>query len=181
MTKALEPIWLTKAETATRLRTRIEKVLDWAKVSGYRDGENPARWRGHLDKVLPANPKSKRVKHLAALPFKDVPAFMQALRQQEGNGARGLEFTILTGARTGEVLAATWSEIDLANKLWIVPAERMKGGKMHRVPLSVAALDVLKKAERRKTARSSFRAPGRGSRSQIWRCCRRCAAWDVAI
>lgn len=162
VTKALEPIWLTKAETATRLRTRIEKVLDWAKVSGYRDGENPARWRGHLDKVLPANPKSKRVKHLAALPFKDVPAFMQALRQQEGNGACALEFTILTGARTGEVLGATWSEIDLANKLWIVPAERMKGGKVHRVPLSVAALDVLKKADKARDGPFIFRGARKG-------------------
>jgi integrase len=148
VTNALQPIWLTKAETATRLRTRIEKVLDWAKVSGYRDGENPARWRGHLDKVLPANPKSKRVKHLAALPFREIGAFMQALKEEDGNAARALEFTILTAARTGEVLGAQWSEIDLANKLWVVPAERMKAGKAHRVPLSPAALDVLKKMDK---------------------------------
>ena len=150
VTKALEPIWLTKAETATRLRTRIEKVLDWAKVSGYRDGENPARWRGHLDKVLPANPKSKRVKHLAALPFNEIGAFMQALKAMDGNGARALEFTVLTAARSGEVLGAQWSEIDLANKLWTVPGERMKAGKAHRVPLSPAALDLLRKMDKLK-------------------------------
>jgi integrase len=145
--KALQPIWLTKAETATRLRTRIERILDWARVSGYREGENPARWRGHLDHVLPKNPKSKRVQHLAALPFKEIGAFKQALKAEEGNAARALEFTILTAARTGEVLGAQWSEIDLANKLWIIPAVRMKAGKVHRVPLSPAALDLLRKME----------------------------------
>lgn len=148
VTKALQPIWLTKGETASRLRTRIERVLDWAKVSGYREGENPARWRGHLENVLPKNPKSKRVEHLAALPFKDISAFMQALKAMEGMAARALEFTILTAARTGEVLGARWEEIDFAEKLWIVPASRMKTGKVHRVPLSPAAHELLRKMEK---------------------------------
>lgn len=158
VTKALQPVWLTKAETATRLRARIEKILDWAKVSGYREGENPARWRGHLANVLPANPKGKRVKHLAALPFKEVAAFMRDLKGREGIGPRALEFTILTAARTGEVLGAQWDEVDFAQKLWIVPAARMKTGKQHRVPLSPAALDVLRKMS--KTKDGPFIFPG---------------------
>jgi integrase len=160
--KALQPIWLTKAETATRLRTRVERILDWARVSGYREGENPARWRGHLDHVLPKNPKSKRVKHLAALPFKDVGAFMRALRGMAGNAPRALEFTILTAARTGEVLGAQWSEIDLVNKLWIVPAVRMKAGKVHRVPLSSVALDLLRKMEKVKNGPFIFSGARKG-------------------
>ena len=141
--KILEPIWTTKPETASRLRGRIESVLDWAKVRGYCKGENPARWRGHLDKLLPARSKVRRVEHHAALAYADMPDFMEALRQQEGTAARALEFTILTAARTGETIGATWGEIDMAEKVWIVPAGRMKAGREHRVPLSPRALAIL--------------------------------------
>lgn len=142
--KALEPIWRTKPETASRLRGRIEAVLDWAAARGYRQGENPARWRGHLAKLLPAGEKVRAVKHHAALPYADLPGFLVELRKQEGIAARALEFTILTGARTGEVIGALPAEIDRAAKVWTVPAERMKAGKEHRVPLTSAALAVLK-------------------------------------
>ena len=141
--KALEPIWTTKPETASRLRGRIEAVLDWAAVRGYRTGDNPARWRGHLDALLPAKTKVRRVKHHEALPYAQMPAFMTELREQEGIGPRALEFTILTVGRTGEVIGATWSEIDLDSRIWTVPAERMKAGREHRVPLSEPALSIL--------------------------------------
>ena len=142
--KAIEPIWNGKTETASRLRGRIEVVLDWAKVRSYRDGENPARWRGHLDKLLPARSKVRKVKHHAALAFDDLSGFMKSLRGQIGVAARALEFAILTAARTGEVLGAKWSEIDLGEKVWTVPAERMKAGREHRVPLSARAIEILK-------------------------------------
>lgn len=146
--KVLGPIWETRTETATRVRGRIEKVLDWATVSKYRQGENPARWRGHLDKLL-ANPsKVVKVAHHPALPWRDMGAFMAALRAQEGVAARALEFVILAAARSGEVRGATWEEIDLGAHLWIVPAERMKAKKEHRVPLSRSALALLKKLPR---------------------------------
>jgi integrase len=140
--KVLEPIWTTKPETAKRVRGRIEAVLDWARVREYRTGENPARWRGHLDKVLPAHSKDE-VKHHAALPYGELPGFMIALREQQGVAARALEFTILTAARTGETIGARWSEISLAEKVWIVPAGRMKAKKEHRIPLSARALAIL--------------------------------------
>lgn len=139
----LEPIWRTKTETASRLRGRIESVLDWATARGYRDGLNPARWRGHLDKLLPAPAKVTKVDHHTALPVGDIGAFMVRLRAAEGTGARALEFAILTAARSGEVRGATWAEVDRDAKVWIVPGERMKAGKEHRVPLSDAALQVL--------------------------------------
>jgi integrase len=141
--KILEPIWTTKTETASRVRGRIESVLNWATVRGYRTGENPARWRGHLDKLLGAPTKVTRVEHHAALDVDAVPGFISALRQQKGNGARALEFAILTAARSGEVRGATWDEIDLQTGIWIVPGVRMKAGKEHRVPLSPAALKLL--------------------------------------
>jgi integrase len=141
--KALEAIWAIKPETASRVRGRIEAVLDWAKARGYREGENPARWRGHLDKLLPARRKVRKVEHHAALPYVELPAFMADLRQREGMAARALEFAILTAARTGEVLGAEWSEIDFDAKLWTVPADRMKGRRQHRVPLSYRALEIL--------------------------------------
>lgn len=142
--KVLEPIWKAKPETASRLRGRIEAVLDWAKVRGYRDGENPARWRGHLDKLLPARAKVKKVQHHAAIRFDELAGFMAALRAENGTAARALEFAILTAARTGEVIGAKWHEIDLGEKIWTVPAERMKAGKEHRVPLSARAIAILK-------------------------------------
>ena len=141
--RAIEPIWSVKPETAGRLRGRIEKVWDWAKGRGYCQGENPARWRGHLELQLPAKSKVKKVVHHAALPFAEIGAFMPALQKQEGVAARALEFTILTAARTSETLDATWAEFDLAAATWTIPAERMKGGKPHRVPLSASALATL--------------------------------------
>ena len=141
--KVLEPIWNVKNETASRLRGRVESVLDWAKVREYRTGENPARWRGHLDKLLPAPAKVQRVAHHPALAYADLPAFLGELRQKQDLSARALEFTILTAARSGEVLGAKWPEFDLAAKLWTIPAERMKSGREHRVPLSDRAMAIL--------------------------------------
>ena len=140
--KVLEPIWTSRPQTASRVRGRIESILDWAKVRGYRSGENPARWRGHLDHLLPAHRRLARVKHHAALSFTDVPGFMPDLRAREGNTARALEFTILTAARVSEVLGARWDEV--SGDVWTIPASRMKGRREHRVPLSTHALGLLK-------------------------------------
>jgi integrase len=142
--KVLEPIWASKTETASRLRGRIESILDWAKVRKYRNGENPARWRGHLDKLLPSRSKVRRVEHHTAMPFAVLPAFMVELRQQDTIAGRALEFLILTAARTGEVIGAQWSEVDLENKIWIIAPERMKARREHRVPLPARAVDILK-------------------------------------
>lgn len=139
----LQPIWLTKPETASRLRGRIERVLHAAKVKKFRTGENPAQWRGHLDHLLHARTKLARGHH-AALDFKEVSAFMAKLREREAVSAAALEFLILTAARTGEVLDATWAEVDMVAKIWTVPADRMKAGKIHRVPLSSRAMAVLR-------------------------------------
>ena len=141
--KALEPIRTTKPETASRLRGRIEAVLGWATVRGYRKGDNASRWRGHLDKLLPARSKVRKVEHHTALPYVELVDFVTALRGHEGIAARALEFLILTAARTGEVIGARWDEIDLKGKIWIVPAARMKAGREHRVPLSAAAVAIL--------------------------------------
>ena len=138
----LQPIWLTKAETASRLRGRIERVLDAAKVKGLRSGENPARGRGHLDLLLPKRNKAA-VKHHPALPFSQISGFMQKLRARPAVAARALEFTILTAARSGEARGMTWGEVDLENKLWTVPAGRMKAQAEHQVPLSDAAMAIL--------------------------------------
>jgi integrase len=143
--KALEPIWTAKTETASRVRGRIEAVLDWATVRGYRQGNNPARWRGHLDSLLPRRAKVQRVEHHAALPYAEMGVFMEALRQQEGVSALALEFLILTATRTSETIGATWGEFDLDAATWTVPAERIKAGKEHRVPLSPAALLIVKR------------------------------------
>jgi integrase len=141
--RVLEPIWTAKPETANRVRGRLESILDFAKVRGYRDGENPARWRGHLDKQLPACSKIRKVEHHAALPYAELPPFLASLREQEGIAARALEFSILTAARTGEVIGACWNEVDLLDKVWKVPAARMKAHREHRVPLSGRALAIL--------------------------------------
>jgi integrase len=141
--KVLEPIWAKKPETAGRVRQRVENILDFAKVRGYREGENPARWRGHLDKLLPARSRVRQVEHLAAMPYQDLPLFLTNLRQRDTFAARGLEFLILTAGRTGEVIGARWSEIDLLDKTWTVPANRMKARREHRVPLSARALAIL--------------------------------------
>lgn len=145
--KVLEPIWNTKAETASRLRGRIESVLDWATVRKYRSGDNPARWKAHLDNLLPARSKLARVKHHAALPWLDMGEFMFELRKQDGIGARALEFAILTAARSGEVRGMTWAEVDLKSRMWIIPAQRMKAGNEHRAPLTEQALQVLRKVK----------------------------------
>ncbi|HEV8030972.1 MAG TPA: integrase arm-type DNA-binding domain-containing protein [Stellaceae bacterium] len=145
--RVLAPIWTTKTETANRLRGRIEAVLDAAKAHGYRNGENPARWRGHLDVLLPKPSKVHRAEHHAALPYPEIAAFMAELRSRESMSARALEFTILTAVRTGEALGARWGEINLAERLWTIPAPRMKADKEHRVPLSDAVIEVLEKVQ----------------------------------
>ncbi|MBR1232591.1 site-specific integrase [Bradyrhizobium sp. AUGA SZCCT0182] len=144
----LEPIWLTKTETARRVRGRIETVLDWARARDYRSGENPARWRGHLDQLLPARARIAPVKNLAAMPYRDLPAFMARLRGQGGLNASALEFLILTAARTGDVIGGTWDEIDFTERLWIVPGARVKSKKGtlrrdHVVPLCDRAIELL--------------------------------------
>ena len=139
----LNQIWTAKPETASRVRGRIEAVIDYAMARGWRDTANPARWRGHLANLLPSRSKVRRVKHHAALPWQDIGGFMGTLRKQGGTAARALEFAILTATRTGETLGARWSEIDMGAAVWMVPGERMKAGREHRVPLSDAALAVL--------------------------------------
>jgi integrase len=141
--KVLRPIWNVKTETAVRLRGRIESILDWATVSKYRSGDNPARWRGHLENLLADPNKIAPVVNFPALPWREIAAFMQDLRAREGVAARAVEFAILTACRSGEVRGAAWVEIDLAEKVWIVPAARMKAGKEHRVPLSKQAMALL--------------------------------------
>lgn len=139
----LEPIWNDKNETASRVRGRIESVLDWATVRKYRTGDNPARWKGHLDKVLPAPAKVQKVEHHKAVAIDELPRFMLELRRREGIAARALEFLVLTATRSGEVRGAKWSEIHEQAAVWIIPAERMKAGVEHRVPLSSTALTLL--------------------------------------
>jgi integrase len=160
--KVLEPIWTGKPETAGRIRGRIESVLNWAKARGYRTGENPALWKGHLDNLLPARSKIAKVRHHAALPYDQTSQFIDSLRRQDGVAPLALEFAILTAARTGEVIGARWDEIDLAQKVWTVPASRMKGGREHRVPLSAEALAVLDKVN--KGDREDFVFAGRKKR-----------------
>lgn len=143
--KIIEPIWTTKTETASRVRGRIESILDWATVRGYRKGDNPARWHGHLESLLPARSAVANVEHHAALPYEETGAFIAELNNQEGVAARALEFTILTAARTNEAIGAKWSEIDMAEKVWTIPAERMKMKREHRVPLSARAVKLLLK------------------------------------
>jgi integrase len=140
---ALEPIWETKTETASRVRSRIENILDWARARGFRDGENPARWRGHLDSLLPSRAKVQKVEHHPALSYRDIGAFIADLRGHAGIAARALEFAILTASRTGEAVGARWNEIDLAEKIWTIPAERTKAGREHRVPLSDRCIEIL--------------------------------------
>jgi integrase len=152
---ALEPIWRTKPETATRVRGRIESVLDYATAREWRSGENPARWRGHLANLLPPRSKVAPVEHHAALPWAQIGAFLPALRAQAGIAARALEFTILTAARSGEALGARWGEIDLLAKVWTVPADRMKAHREHRVPLSAASLKLLGEMAKLRTVDSS--------------------------
>jgi integrase len=141
--QCLEPIWRSKPPTASRLRGRIEDILHWATVQSYRTGENPARWTKHLEHLLPAVSQLKKNSHHAALPYADIPAFMTSLQDLDGIPARALEFTILTAARTSETLGAKWDEINLDEKVWTIPAARMKGGHAHRIPLSDRAIEIL--------------------------------------
>ncbi len=163
--RALKPIWRKKTETASRLRGRIESVLDWARVHGYRTGENPARWKGNLDHLLPAKAKVRPVQHHPALPYSEIGAFMAELRDCPDSAARALEFTILTAARTNETLGATRGEIDMREKAWNVPAARMKAARDHRVPLSKRALAIVEATSNPSRAKDVFifegRNPGR--------------------
>jgi integrase len=146
--KLLEPIWLIKNETARRTRTYVEQVLNLAIAKGIRTGENPARWKGNLDLSLAAPNKIARVEHYASLPYQELPEFMAKLRHQDRPGAKALELLILTAGRSGEVRNAVWAEFDLPNKVWTVPAERMKAGKVHRVPLCADAIALLEALQR---------------------------------
>lgn len=162
--RVLQAIWTEKPETASRVRGRIEAVLDYATARGWRAGDNPARWRGHLANLLPRRSKVRAVEHHAALAWQDMPACMAALRQREATAARALEFAILTAARSGEVLGARWSEVDMDGAVWMVPASRMKAHREHRVPLSTAALAVLQgMAPLRPTRGDGFLFPGQGA------------------
>lgn len=182
--KILEPIWAEKTETAKRLRGRIEAVLDWATVRCYRTGDNPARWKGYLDTILPAPGKIAKKDHHRALPVDDVGKFMRDLQARDGISARALEFLVLTAARSGEVRGATWDEIDLNNAIWTIPAERMKAGKEHRVPLSARAVEILKAMPRFDGVNYCFPAPKGGQLSDMSINSRyppygagRCASW----
>jgi len=159
----LRPLWGEKQETASRLRGRIERVLDWCTTMDYRSGENPARWKANLDHLLPKRSKGRSVRHHPALPWGELPVFMEQLREVGGMGARALEFLIFTAARSGEVRGATWEEIDIDAATWTIPAERMKGGREHRVPLSDAALALLGALTRLEGSPWVFFAP-RGGR-----------------
>jgi integrase len=157
--EVLSPIWTTIPVTAGRVRARIENVLDWATAHGLRTGDNPARWKGHLANVLPPPAKLHRKKHLAAMPYTEISSFLALLRQDTGSTASAaLEFAILTAARSGEVLGARWDEIDVERAVWVIPGERMKGGREHRVPLSAPALAVLERMAARRE--SQFVFPG---------------------
>lgn len=154
--KILEPIWYTKAETANRLRGRLERVLSWAAVRGYRSHDNPARWRGHLDQLLPKRASIQKVEHFKALPFGEVGSFIQKLRKQDSIGALALEFVILTATRTNETLQAKWAEFNFEENYWLIPAERMKAKKEHKVPLCPRALEILNKVRTHSTGEHVF-------------------------
>jgi integrase len=165
--KCIEPIWQAKTETANRVRGRIESVLDWATVRGLRQGDNPARWKGHLSEVLPSREKIQKTVHHAALPFTELPAFLSVLRGREGVAARALDFTILTAARTGETIGARWDEIDLQEKIWTVSAGRIKGGREHRVPLSATVVEILCGLPQEKDNPFVFIGPRKGGLSNM--------------
>ena len=154
--KVLEPIWATKTETASRVRGRIEVILDWATVRELRQGDNPARWKGHLENLLPKRSKVQKVEHHPALPYAEIGEFMKLLRAEEGVAAKALDFLVLTATRTSETIGATWDEIDLVGKVWTIPADRIKAGKEHRVPLSSAALAVLEELKKVRVGKHVF-------------------------
>jgi integrase len=160
VTRVLEPIWTTKSETASRVRGRIESVLSYATTHGWRAGENPARWRGHLENVLPKKSKVSKVEHHAALPWRESGAFMKALAAEQGTGALAFRFAILTAARTGEVIGARWSEIDMQHAVWTIPGDRMKAGVEHRIPLSADVMALLQEAAKLRVDGVDFVFPG---------------------
>ena len=157
--KVLEPIWYSKTETASRVRNRMELILSWATVRGFRVGDNPARWRGHLDKLLPRRTSIQKVKHFSAIPIEELSVFMEKLRGLQTIVARGLEFQILTACRTNEAMGARWSEINLQEGLWTIPASRMKAEREHRIPISERGLEILQAIKR--TSNSAFVFPGK--------------------
>jgi integrase len=177
----LKPIWETKTETATRVRQRIEAVLGWATVSGFRAGDNPARWKGNLEHVLPNPSKIRKVRHFPALPWHELGAFMSDLRLRDGVSARALEFLILTASRSGEVRLAEWEEMDLDSAVWTIPGRRMKAGRTHRVPLSDPAVEILKSLPRFEGSSFVFTSPRGGALSDmgISTVCRRMKAKAV--
>lgn len=164
---ALEPIWKTKTETASRVRGRIESVLDWSTVRKFRTGENPARWKGHLDMLLAAPGKIQKVEHHRALPIDEMQSFLADLRKREGTAARALEFLILCASRSGEVRGATWAEVDLDAKVWTIPGERMKAGKEHRVPLTESTIQILNTQLHQENDKVIFNAPRGGPLSDM--------------
>jgi integrase len=165
--EVVQPLWATKTETASRLRGRIERVLGWATFRGYRQGDNPARWKDHLDHELPLRSEVRKVKHHAALPYREIGAFMMDLRKREGISARALEFAILCASRSAEVRNAAWAEIDLDGAVWTIPEDRMKAEKEHVVPLSDAAVSLLKGLPRRDGVDFVFPAPRDGALSDM--------------
>lgn len=165
--RVITPLWNEKTETASRVRGRIEAILGWATQHGYREGDNPATWKGALEHALPKKSKVAPVKHHAALDYTEITAFVAELRQREGVAAQALQFAILTAARTGEVLGATWREIDLDKRLWTVPAARMKAGREHRVPLSEAAIAIIEKMAAVRAGDVVFPAAGGGRLSNM--------------
>jgi integrase len=158
--KTLTPIWEARPESGSRIRGRIESILDWATVSGFRQGENPARWSGHLEHLLAAPRKLRPVRHLAAMPWREVPAFITKLRAVDSTAARAFEYLVLTASRSSEVLGARWDEIDMAEKVWTVPGQRMKSGREHQVPLPQRCIDILREV-RAATTGSELVFPGR--------------------
>jgi integrase len=166
--RALEPIWSEVPETANRLRGRIECVLDWARARDLRKGENPARWRGHLEELLPPLRKIRRVEHHPAMPYRDVPAFVADLGKRSGTAERALEFLILTAGRSGEILGARWREVDLVEKVWIVPPGRMKGNRPHRVPLTARGVAILEEMGGAARPRGDLVFPGRTGEAAMW-------------
>jgi integrase len=158
--RTLDEIWITKPETARRVRQRIEAVLAWATTRGYREGDNPARWRGHLENLLPASSRVTTITPYAALPFAEIPAFLVIMRNRQSVSARALEFIVLTATRLKETIGATWREIDLLERVWTIPAARMKAGLEHRVPLSDQAVDVLRRMAEIPHSDDDFIFPG---------------------
>ena len=182
--RVIDPIWSEKPETASRVRGRIESILDWATTRGYRQGDNPARWRGHLENLLPKKTKIRAVEHHAALGYGEIASFLAVLRQQQGIAARALEFAILTCGRSGEVLGARWDEVDVTQRLWTIPAVRMKGAREHRVPLSDAAMAIVEQMAALRSSPFVFPGVRQGqppSKTALFEVLRRMGRGDVTV